>query len=564
MPSKLDYLSKYTEKKPKKKSKKKSKKKPKTSIINHDSDYDDDFYQDPIETNHDEDGPTLVVTDGITIAGNRESLRDNNKSSSTSRWKEVKSQNTDFSSDQKQQQRRRYDSDDLDDDQDVHKAKSQQRKRRYDSDDLDDDHVHNRKPQQQRMRYDIDDLDDDHARGYPKSQKQKRRYDSDDLDDDHAYNPKSQNSNRSRKRYDSDDQDGKGANRERRPRRKYDSDDESKEASELPQRKPRRYDSDDNDRMHLNRRRFDSDNEEKVKNNQTIAKSRRAGRHDSDNDMHKRRESRRYDSDDDDKERDLKGYDSGGGFSSRRRRERHDSEDEASAQKRGRSRYDSDDEEGRGSTVDNKARRHGKVLNHSDEDGSADVANISETNPTRKMTSGHSAGLQTSSQFKEAEQNIKKKNSVGFEDLKRGDTVYRDKDGRMVDVNVKSSEKVVDDKDSDPSWNLGTEQKRRMMEYAQQKQTARQGTFARSIDDADKHTRDAARDGDPMAKQSRPNGSKKVYKGPQPQPNRFGIRPGYRWDGIDRGNGFEDQVLAATYAKGRKAEERYKWSCADM
>ena len=57
---------------------------------------------------------------------------------------------------------------------------------------------------------------------------------------------------------------------------------------------------------------------------------------------------------------------------------------------------------------------------------------------------------------------------------------------------------------------------------------------------------------------------KPTYKGPPPKPNRYGIRPGYRWDGIDRGNGFEDRLLTSVHSRGRKKEEAYKWSSADM
>jgi len=44
-----------------------------------------------------------------------------------------------------------------------------------------------------------------------------------------------------------------------------------------------------------------------------------------------------------------------------------------------------------------------------------------------------------------------------------------------------------------------------------------------------------------------------VYQGPAPRPNRFGIAPGYRWDAVDRGNGFEVKVLAAM-AKSSKTD----------
>ena len=72
---------------------------------------------------------------------------------------------------------------------------------------------------------------------------------------------------------------------------------------------------------------------------------------------------------------------------------------------------------------------------------------------------------------------------------------------------------------------------------------------------------------------------KPLYKGPNAPANRFGnnygnntgknanalgILPGYRWDGVDRGNKFEKKILIKMNERQEFNEDAYKWSVADM
>lgn len=337
-----------------------------------------------------------------------------------------------------------------------------------------------------------------------------------------------------RRRHDSDDEDepSRKQRHDEPPRRKrHDSDED-----ETPRRK--RHDSDDE--KPSRRKRYDSENEGPP----------RRKRYDSGDDDEPPTKVKRYDSDDDEPAVKVK---------------RHDSDDDEPPVKV--KRHDSDDESPSRKRHDPRGKRRKTY----DSDDSEDTR--------ERMSSGHVAGLQKAGDFRDAEKQVQQKRREEAQTMVdkhgMGETVYRDELGQKMDsVPVKKLPQL--NQQEQEQLNKGRVQKEQEASFQNRFRELQESTFARHADDhgLEGLRKDVIRKGDPMAayavkkkatlraatgKPERP-----VYKGPAPKPNRFGIRPGYRWDGVDRGNGFEDKALASKFSSNHKKEQAYRWSTSDM
>ena len=270
------------------------------------------------------------------------------------------------------------------------------------------------------------------------------------------------------------------------------------------------------------------------------------------------------------------------------RRQRHDSsDDEDVPRRRPRVNDDSDEEPPRKPSVE-----------------SAEVKVVPEGRRS-KTASGHDAGLQSSSQFGKTEKELKAQRDLELANAdpsllgSQAETVYRDRKGKKLDMlnefmrqqAVKEGKEVKLEK-AQMEWGRGSVQKEEAALARKEMEEIANEPFARTIDNPrlEAIRKEAIRDGDPMAEyfmqkkekeeavvgpSSRAQGSssslhakqkpqKPKYKGPLGLPNRFSILPGYRWDGIDRGNRYEHKILTKQNDRNALKEDEYRWSTQDM
>ncbi|KAH8732160.1 Pre-mRNA-splicing factor of RES complex-domain-containing protein, partial [Phaeosphaeriaceae sp. PMI808] len=195
-----------------------------------------------------------------------------------------------------------------------------------------------------------------------------------------------------------------------------------------------------------------------------------------------------------------------------------------------------------------------------------------------RMESGAKAGLQTATEVaaamkkKQDEERRKAAESLKEMGSTAQETIYRDASGRIINVAMKRAEarKKVEEEErkklEKEKAARGDVQNAEAARRKQQLQDAKTMTIARYADDADLNDelKERGHWNDPAAnflrkkKAGRSITGKPLYQGAF-QPNRYGIRPGHRWDGVDRGNGFETQWFSSRNRKANVEKLEYQW-----
>lgn len=196
-----------------------------------------------------------------------------------------------------------------------------------------------------------------------------------------------------------------------------------------------------------------------------------------------------------------------------------------------------------------------------------------------RMESGALAGLQTAADtaaMVAAAEKKKAREAASLSGVSRsegnGETIYRDASGRIINIAMKRAEarKAEDEKRRKEAEAkeaaMGDVQRAQKEKRKQDLQDAKYLSLSRYADDVqmNEELKEQDRWNDPAAeflttkKAGRSVTGRPLYQGAA-APNRYGIRPGHKWDGVDRGNGFEKEWFAARNRRSRNERLEYEW-----
>ncbi|PIA39588.1 hypothetical protein AQUCO_02600202v1 [Aquilegia coerulea] len=230
---------------------------------------------------------------------------------------------------------------------------------------------------------------------------------------------------------------------------------------------------------------------------------------------------------------------------------------------------------------------------------------LSDLSPPRKRKSSSKeeakTGLLTAQEVKSEIERKRKEELARYKALdpsvsgRGAEPVYRDKTGKRItkDEMLKSKKGEEKPKEIKLEWGKGLAQKKEAEAKEHELELEKERPFARTRDDPEleKMLKEQVRWGDPMAHlvkrkqsdliledlgdnekmkesgfivpQNIPNHSW-IKRRIEAAPNRYGIRPGRHWDGVDRSNGTEKEYFKRKNEKQATEREAYLWSVSDM
>ncbi|KAG9443561.1 hypothetical protein H6P81_014901 [Aristolochia fimbriata] len=214
---------------------------------------------------------------------------------------------------------------------------------------------------------------------------------------------------------------------------------------------------------------------------------------------------------------------------------------------------------------------------------------------------GKRSGLLSAKEIKEQIDKQKKEEMLRFSKMdpslsgRGAEPVYRDKQGKPISKEERLKLLQVDEKPKEKKleWGQGLAQKREAEARKHELELEKEKPFARTRDDPelDKMLKERIRWGDPMAHLIKRKDSELIMedlgddekmkdsgfiipqsvpshswmkRGIDPPPNRYGIRPGRHWDGVDRSTGYEKELFKRQNESRATEREAYLWSVSDM